>query len=126
MELGSKVILQEAVFNPSDYQKEFDIFLMTSREDPFPLVNIECALQEVPIIGFRKSGGSEELLSNSGGILVEYRDINAMIEKIFELIMNEKDRIKSGKMLKKYVKENLDLTRSYESLFDNIKSIINR
>ena len=40
---------------------------MTSREDPFPLVNLEAMTNGVPVICFKDSGGSEELVDSSSG-----------------------------------------------------------
>ena len=37
------------------------LFLMTSREDAFPLVNLEAGLYESPILCFGGTGGSEEI-----------------------------------------------------------------
>ena len=61
---------------------------MCSREDPFPLVNIEAGIFGTPIIGFADSGGTEELLKDEAGILVPYGDYRAMAKNIIELKKN--------------------------------------
>lgn len=71
-------------YNPSKYFNEFDLFLMTSREDPFPLVCIEVGMLGKPIICFKGATGSEEIIEKGGGAVVPYLDINEMAEKIIE------------------------------------------
>ena len=39
------------------YYQLMNVFLTTSREDPYPLVNLEAAYNEVPILCFQDSGG---------------------------------------------------------------------
>lgn len=68
--------------SPSDYYQDFDVFVMTSREDPFPLVCIEVGLMGKPIVSFRQATGTNEFLEQSGGYIVPYLDIEAMAEKI--------------------------------------------
>ncbi len=56
--------------NPYPYMRIFDVLLMTSRDDPFPRVNIECGLLGKPIITFEESGGSKEFAAEDCGVLV--------------------------------------------------------
>ncbi len=69
---------------PFEYFKDFDVFLMVSREDPFPLVCIEAAMMEKPIICFEKATGTADILQNGGGYIVPYLNIQSMAEKILE------------------------------------------
>lgn len=71
------------VENPSDYFNEFDLFLMTSREDPFPLVCIEVGMLGKPILCFKGATGSEEIIRKGGGAIIPYLDINAMVEELY-------------------------------------------
>ena len=68
--------------NPINFYKDFDVFLLTSREDPFPLVCIEAANLRKPIICFEKASGTAEVIKKGGGFVVSYLDIEAMVEKI--------------------------------------------
>jgi glycosyltransferase involved in cell wall biosynthesis len=85
LNLKDKVILPGLKENVNEYYSSFDVFLMTSREDPFPLVNIEAAFYGLPIICFKNSGGSQEFIRNDFGFAVDYLDIEAMAEKILQL-----------------------------------------
>ncbi|MDN3492432.1 glycosyltransferase family 4 protein [Winogradskyella bathintestinalis] len=70
------------VNSTSIYFNDFDVFLMPSREDPFPLVCIEVGLLGKPIISFDQAVGTNEVLEQGGGFIVPYLDIKAMAEKI--------------------------------------------
>ena len=70
------------VDNPTEYFKDFDVFVMTSREDPFPLVCIEVGQLGKPIVSFDKATGINEFLANGGGFVVPYLDIEEMALKL--------------------------------------------
>ncbi|MEN3322526.1 glycosyltransferase [Mariniflexile soesokkakense] len=75
--------------NPQDYYNSFDLFLMTSREDPFPLVCIEVGMLGKPIICFENATGSEEIIKKGGGVIVPYLNIEAMAEKVVYYFNNQ-------------------------------------
>jgi glycosyltransferase involved in cell wall biosynthesis len=87
----------EHVSNPLDYYAEFDIFAMISREDPFPLVNLEVAALGKPIVCFDKAGGTPEFVENDAGFVVPYLDIDVMADKIIDLARNEELRNNMGR-----------------------------
>ncbi len=68
--------------DPFKFYTNFDIFLLTSREDPFPLVCIEAAQLKKPIVCFDNASGTAEVIKQGGGFVVPYLDIEAMGEKI--------------------------------------------
>ena len=70
---------------------------MPSREDPFPLVNLEAAFFEKPVLCFEDSGGTPELVENDAGFVVPYLDIEEMAIKAVELLQNPELRNKMGK-----------------------------
>ncbi len=78
--------------NPFQHYEKMNIFLMTSREDPFPLVNLEAAQYGLPIICFDRSGGSPEFVTEDVGFVVPYLDVEAMAEKVIELKNNKEER----------------------------------
>ena len=75
--------------NALDYMACMDVFLMTSREDPYPLVMVEAAMLSKPIICFDNSGGATEFLDNNVGIIVPYLNTMAMAEAIFDLFHSQ-------------------------------------
>jgi glycosyltransferase involved in cell wall biosynthesis len=71
--------------NYLDYMASFDMLCLTSREDPFPLVVLECAALQKPVICFDASGGIPEFVSNDSGFVVPYLDIPAMASRVMQL-----------------------------------------
>lgn len=86
--IKDKVFFTGEVFNPENYYNDFDVFLMTSREDPFPLVCIEVGIIGKPIISFDKAVGTNEVLEKGGGFVVPYLDIETMANKVIEYYNN--------------------------------------
>lgn len=99
-----KANLKEIVFfvgeqsKPENYYQNFDVFLMTSREDPFPLVCIEVGKLGIPIICFEKATGTAEVLVNGGGFIVPYLDVVAMAEKLILYYKDSALRDKDGNL----------------------------
>ena len=89
-----------AVEDPSPYFKAFDLFALTSREDPFPLVMLEAAASGLPIVCFAQSGGATELVEADAGIIVPYLDVQAMAMACVDLLMNEEKRKRFGAQAK--------------------------
>lgn len=104
------------------YFNEFDLFLMLSREDPFPIVNLEAGIFEVPVICFNESGGTTELLKNGGGLSVPYANLSSFSEAIIKMLSEKEIRLKAGRELKLEILHNFDI----EIIAAKIFSIINR
>ena len=51
-----------------------DVFLLTSREDPFPLVCLEAADCGLPIVCFDKAGGMPDFVQDDAGYVVPFKD----------------------------------------------------
>lgn len=71
---------------PFNYYNQFDLFLMTSREDPCPLVCIEVAMMGIPIICFQQAGGTEEWIPQEA--VVPYLDVFAMAKAVVDRIID--------------------------------------
>ena len=83
--LGDRVLFVRSQPNPLDYFRLADIFVLTSREDPFPLVCLEASLLRKPIVSF-DSGGMGEFLADGRGVLVRYLDVEAMATAVGALL----------------------------------------
>jgi glycosyltransferase involved in cell wall biosynthesis len=93
----------------SRYFNDFDIFLMLSREDPFPIVNLEVGALAKPILCFNNSGGTIELLSAINGLVSDYLDIDGMSDKIIGLVNDEKKRFEIGKILQEKIRNHFNI-----------------
>ncbi|MGY2133412.1 glycosyltransferase family 4 protein [Hymenobacter sp. HD11105] len=94
--LSDRVILAGEQTDIQSYYEAFDVFLLTSREDPFPLVCLEAALAKTPIICFENSGGMPEFVRDDAGFVVDYLSIDQMAEKTLLLLGDDSLREKMG------------------------------
>lgn len=99
--LSNSIIITGTVDNPYDYFNAGDVFLMTSREDPFPLVCLEAARLKKPIICFENAIGSTEFINNENGIVVPYLSINEIATSITELSKDADTLTKKGSAIQK-------------------------
>jgi glycosyltransferase involved in cell wall biosynthesis len=108
--------------NYLDYMAIFDVFCLTSREDPFPLVALEAASLEKPVLCFANAGGTPEFVENDCGFVIPYLDVMAMSTRIVELIENPSLRDRLGRHARAKVLERHDV----EVVAPRIMSIIER
>ena len=71
--------------NPWPFFELFDVFVLMSRADPFPLVALEAASLGRPIVCFADAGGIPEFVSGGGGFVVPYLGLEEMTSRIIEL-----------------------------------------
>ncbi|MBK0380652.1 glycosyltransferase family 4 protein [Mucilaginibacter segetis] len=115
---GSKTI-------PQNYFQLFDVFALTSREDPFPLVAIEAASLNKPILCFEQSGGMEEFVKDGEtGLIVPYADVKDMAVKILTLQDNHNRRINMGEQAGK-LSVNYDIGIAAPPILHLITQLIN-
>jgi glycosyltransferase involved in cell wall biosynthesis len=100
-----------AVSNPLEYYALFDVFVLTSREDPFPLVNLEVASLAKPIVCFAGSGGAKEFVEDDCGFVVPYLNIEAMADRVVELIESPALRNRLGDAGAHKVRERHDVAK---------------
>jgi glycosyltransferase involved in cell wall biosynthesis len=83
--ISGKLIFLESKPNPLDFINLADIFVLLSREDPFPLIVLEAAFLKKPIIAFENSGGIPELIAQGAGLQASYLNIAQVAEWIYKL-----------------------------------------
>lgn len=77
------------VSNVSEYMQKSAIYVMTSRYEGFPLVLIEAKANKLPVVSFACKTGPAELVQDGvNGYLINCYDIQAMADRICELINN--------------------------------------
>ena len=65
--------------NVNDYYNTMDVFALTSREDPFPLVMLEAGACHVPTVCFAGAGGGAEYVGLDAGLVAPYLDLPAFM-----------------------------------------------
>jgi glycosyltransferase involved in cell wall biosynthesis/2-polyprenyl-3-methyl-5-hydroxy-6-metoxy-1,4-benzoquinol methylase len=97
-----------------------DLFLLTSREDPFPLVCLEAADCGLPIICFDKAGGMPDFVQDDAGYVVPFEDTGAMAEKLIALCFNREERVRRGAIACQRVRARHDISVAGQEIFDII------
>jgi len=80
----------ESLDSPELLFARSDIFLMTSRVDPFPTVVLDAMNFHTPVIAFKDSGGIFELLEDDNGVIIEEFDIASMQKECLLLLNDNK------------------------------------
>ncbi|TDH20835.1 glycosyltransferase [Segetibacter sp. 3557_3] len=78
--------------NPLPIYSQFQLQLLLSREDPNPLVVLEMGALGIPVVCFKGSGRTNEIVKNGGGLEASYLSISEIVDAIFELKNNHKLR----------------------------------
>ncbi len=98
MNMANRVHLLPPGGNYLDYVACFDLFTLTSREDPYPLVILEAGLNKNPVLCFEESGGSPDFVGADTGCLVPYLDLSAMVTALARLADDPAERIRLGNL----------------------------
>jgi glycosyltransferase involved in cell wall biosynthesis len=122
MGLSDRVILIPPTPKALDYINRFDVLLLSSREDPYPLVVLEAALQEIPVVCFEDAGGAPELIESDAGFVVPYLDVPAAADAIIQLVLDPGLRNIMGQKGRKKVLERHNTDKS----IGNIEAIIQK
>lgn len=96
MGIASRVRLLPPGGDYVDYVACFDLFTLTSREDPYPLVILEAGLNRNPVLCFGQSGGSPDYVGTDTGCLIPYLDLSAMAGAIGRLADDGAERSRLG------------------------------
>jgi glycosyltransferase involved in cell wall biosynthesis len=104
-----------------------DVFALTSREDPFPLVCLENATLGTPIVTYR-NGGMPELLAAAGAEaaqgIIEYMDVGAMADQVIRLLSSEDLAKKAGTQLRDRVISTHDVDVAAPKLAADLMSLL--
>lgn len=96
--LDGRVHFVGEVEDPADLFSGLDVFCLTSREDPYPLVMLEAAALGVPIVSFANGGAVEfaghgELDTPRRAVIVPYLDAESMGAAVVELLEDDEERL---------------------------------
>lgn len=83
-------LLQEKE-NPFPYLAAADIFVLPSREDPFPLVTLEAMSLGKPVVVFKEAGGIKDAVQDAG-IVVDSFDVDAFADAVETLVCDHVER----------------------------------
>ncbi len=124
--LAGRLHLTGETEEPAQVMDMFDLFALTSREDPYPLTMLEAASLGIPIVSFDNGGATEFARSGRSGPLahvVPYLDVEAMAEAALGLLDDPSARRALGQRAKQYVLENQLTSVAAPRLFDTLAAV---
>jgi glycosyltransferase involved in cell wall biosynthesis len=121
--LNGNVHFVETQSEPAVWFAAFDVFALTSREDPFPLVCLEAAWLGKPVVCFDRAGGAPELVANGCGAVVPYLDIEAMADRVWGFLDDPSSSASVGTRASAWVREHHDVDVAAPALLEDIERI---
>jgi glycosyltransferase involved in cell wall biosynthesis len=109
LELDGRVVFAGAQKDPEAFLAAMDVFALTSREDPFPLVCLEAASLGKPVVCFDRAGGMPEFVAHDAGAVVPYGDIGAFVECLLHFRNNRADALRAGAMARAKVESRFSM-----------------
>ena len=122
--IAERLVFPGAVSAHLPYFAQFDIFVLPSREDPFPLVMLDAASLGKPLVCFEHSGGAPEFVETDAGFVVPYLDVEAMAADVLRLVENPELRATLGEGARRKVLERHDLAVGSEQIARSIRGLL--
>ncbi len=119
--LTGKIIFKLNSADINDFFASIDLFILPSREDPYPLVVLEAANYELPCICFTNAGGSPEFIKEySSGICVNYLNTEQIANAVLYYYTNKNILKEQGKNAKTGVIKKHQNATAIAEIFSNI------
>ncbi len=103
------------------YYMAADLFALTSREDPCPLVNMEAMESGLAVVAFSGAGGAPEVLGDAG-ICVPYIDQAAMAAAIRDLLKDDRLRLEMGRRGSERIRSQFTWSRFLHEFLDILQT----
>lgn len=104
-----------------------DVFALTSREDPYPLVALECAALGTPAVTYR-NGGIPELLAAAGPAaaagIAEHLDVGGLADRTIALLDDDDLRLRATDELRTRVVEEHDVAVAAPRLWADLAALV--
>lgn len=110
-----------SIEQPFPYYASADIFLLTSREDPFPLVCLEHACLGIPTVCFEFATGITEFVGEDCGIIVPYLDIEKAADALANMYFDRVKRKEFGMNAQRKVQQ-YDINLQIPKILDVINN----
>ena len=98
-----------------------DVFALTSREDPYPLVMLEAAAAGVPLVCFEGGGGAPEFALPDAGRVAAYLDVAGMATAVSDLLERKEERQRMGQIAAERVRKRHTVNQAGPMLMDVIQ-----
>jgi len=100
-----------------------DIFMLPSRQDPFPCVVHDAMAAQLPVVAFQNSGGTTEMLEGGGARFASYGDVAAFAEAIIFYSQHEETRVQDGARNRQLVLEKFRFDAYSDRILEQVLDI---
>ena len=108
------------------YYEAADLFLLTSREDPFPLVSLEAMGAGLPIVAFEGGGGASEIFADGHGVAIPYLDVATMADEVLALAHDPARASDMGRRARGLIERRFRWDRFADELLDLVETEADR
>jgi glycosyltransferase involved in cell wall biosynthesis len=119
--LGDRIRFIGPLEQPAPLFAAMDVFALTSREDPFPLVMLEAAAAGIPLVCFAGGGGAPEFAHPDAGRVAAYLDVAGMAAAVSDLLEREEERLRMGQTAAERVRKRHTVDQAGPVLVDVIR-----
>jgi glycosyltransferase involved in cell wall biosynthesis len=102
----------------------FDVFIFTSRWEPFGIIILETFASRIPVVGFKVPGMEAIVQKGGGGILVENRDSRRLAQEVIALLRNPEQYKHLSSQAYENVKINFDVHTKISLLEQDYHAIL--
>jgi glycosyltransferase involved in cell wall biosynthesis len=121
--VGHRVHVLGEVNQPYPLMAALNVFVVPSREDPFPLVLLEAGALARCAVAF-EAGGATQVLAEGRGILVEPFDVDSMATAVTDLLRDANRRARLGARLAAHVRAEHDVERRAPDILKAIRQVV--
>jgi glycosyltransferase involved in cell wall biosynthesis len=111
---------------PADVMGAMDVFALTSREDPYPLIVLEAAALAIPVVSF-DNGGVVQFAETGGGEplaeIVDFLDSDAMVQTIAALADDGERRQALAERARRFVLDHQLTAQAAPRLYETLRQL---
>jgi glycosyltransferase involved in cell wall biosynthesis len=122
--LKDRVTLVPSQPDPMRYFSGLDLFVLPSREDPYPLVCLEAAACGCPILCFNRAGGMPEFVEDDCGAVAPYLDIQTMASQVLRFLADGELRDRHGRAAQAKVRDRHDVSVAAPKILEIMRRIM--
>ena len=100
-----------------------DIFLLSSQEDPFPLVALYAAQAGAPLVCFQEAGGIADFVQTGSGVAVPFMDVAAMAAAVLDYGRDADRRVRDGQAGRDQVARKHTINAVGPMLLDHLRRV---
>lgn len=124
LEIGDRVRFTGFQSDPYPFLAAFDVFMMSSRYEGFPIALIEAMAMGKPVVSTNVGGVPEAITDFTNGILVDPGEPGRMAEQVIRLLEDEAERSRLGENARRTVRDQFSIRTMVGSIEAAYKEVL--